>query len=186
MPTYEERLTWSPGDGYGLQVHSLGPFTIGGLNCWENWMPLARSALYGQGEDLHAAIWPGGIHNTKDITRIIALESRSFVISASALMRSTDFPADTPHVDAILADCPPILANGGSCIAAPDGTWVVAPVVDEERLIKATVDHRRVREERQNFDPAGHTSRPDVTRLILDRRRQSTLAIIDDDNADDV
>jgi hypothetical protein len=60
MPTYEERLTWSPGDGHGLRVHSIGPFTLGGLNCWENWMPLARAALYGQGEDLHVAIWPGG------------------------------------------------------------------------------------------------------------------------------
>jgi nitrilase len=56
MPTYEERLTWSPGDGHGLKVHSIGPFTLGGLNCWENWMPLARAALYGQGEDLHVAI----------------------------------------------------------------------------------------------------------------------------------
>ena len=59
MPTYEERLTWSPGDGHGLRVHRLGAFTVGGLNCWENWMPLARAALYGQGEDLHVAVWPG-------------------------------------------------------------------------------------------------------------------------------
>jgi nitrilase len=63
MPTYEERLTWAPGGGHGLQVHALGPFTVGGLNCRENWMPLARAALYGQGEDLHIAIWPGGIHD---------------------------------------------------------------------------------------------------------------------------
>jgi nitrilase len=179
MPTYEERLTWAPGDGHGLRVHALGPFSVGGLNCWENWMPLARSALYGQGEDLHVAIWPGSIRNTRDITRFIALESRSYVISASALMRKTDFPTDTPHLDAILAGCQDTLANGGSCIAGPDGQWVVEPLVDEERLIVATLDHRRVREERQNFDPAGHYARPDVTRLTLDRRRQSTLSVID-------
>ena len=68
MPTYEERLTWSPGDGHRLPVHTLGVFTVGGLNCWEKWMSLARTALYAQGEDLHVAIWPGGLHNTQDIT----------------------------------------------------------------------------------------------------------------------
>ena len=175
MPTYEERLTWSPGDGHGLQVHHLGPFTVGGLNCWENWMPLARAALYGQGEDLHIAIWPGGLHNTRDITRFIAQESRSYVVSVSGLMRASDFPSGTPHLAAITADIDGPLANGGSCVAAPDGSWVVEPVIDEEQLIVATLDHRRVREERQNFDPAGHYSRPDVTQLMVDRRRQQTV-----------
>ncbi|NRA94452.1 MAG: carbon-nitrogen hydrolase family protein, partial [Psychroserpens sp.] len=59
QPTYDERLTWSPGDGHGLRVHKLKDFTVGGLNCWENWMPLPRTALYGLGEDLHIAVWPG-------------------------------------------------------------------------------------------------------------------------------
>ena len=64
MPTYEERLVWSPGDGHGLRTHALGAFRVGGLNCWENWMPLARTALYAQGEDLHIAVWPGSRRNT--------------------------------------------------------------------------------------------------------------------------
>ena len=93
MPTYEERLAWSPGDGHGLRVHALGAFSVGGLNCWENWMPLPRAALYGQGENLHVAIWPGGIHNTQDITRFIAREARSYVLSASGLLRRQDVPA---------------------------------------------------------------------------------------------
>ena len=179
MPTYEERLTWSPGDGHGLRVHSLGPFTVGGLNCWENWMPLARAALYGQGEDLHVAIWPGGLHNTHDLTRFIAKEARSYVISASGLMRVGDFPRETPHYDAIVENSSGFLANGGSCIAGPDGEWVVEPVVGEETLIVATLDHAQVREERQNFDPAGHYSRPDVTRLIVNRERQSTVRFVE-------
>ena len=91
QPTYDERLTWAPGDGHGLQVHPLKNFTVGGLNCWENWMPLPRTALYGQGEDLHVAVWPGSDHNTKDITRFIARESRSFVISVSSLMQKSVF-----------------------------------------------------------------------------------------------
>jgi len=180
MPTYEERLTWSPGDGHGLRVHSLGPFTVGGLNCWENWMPLARAALYGQGEDLHVAIWPGSLRNTHDLTRFMVKEARSYVISASGLMRAADIPSNTPHRDAIVEDAPDFFANGGSCIAGPDGQWVVEPVVGEEKLIVATLDHARVREERQNFDPAGHYSRPDVTRLTVNRQRQSTVAFVEE------
>ena len=177
MPTYEERLTWSPGDGHGLQVHRLGAFTLGGLNCWENWMPLPRAALYAQGEDLHVAIWPGNQRNTEDITRFIAKESRSYVISVSGLMRKSDFTASIPHLELIQASAADVLADGGSCVAAPDGTWLAAPCVNQETLIVATLDHQRVRQERQNFDPAGHYSRPDVTQLIVNRQRQSTLVI---------
>lgn len=179
MPTYEERLTWSPGDGNGLRTHPLGLFTVGGLNCWENWMPLARAALYGLGEDLHIALWPGSIRNTQDITRFMALEGRSYVLSVSGLMRSSDIPADTPHRTAITSGSEDFFANGGSCIAGPDGSWVVAPVADEEKLILATLDHKRVREERQNFDPAGHYARPDVLRLTVNRQRQSTISLIE-------
>lgn len=179
MPTYEERLTWATGDGHGLRVHSLGAFTVGGLNCWENWMPLPRAALYAQGEDLHVAVWPGNLRNTVDITRFIAKESRSYVISASGLMRQTDFPVGTPHLDLILAESEEMLANGGSCIAGPDGEWLVEPVVGEEKLISATLEHKQVRAERQNFDPAGHYARPDVTHLMVNRQRQSTLTLND-------
>jgi nitrilase len=179
MPTYEERLTWSPGDGHGLRVHALGPFTVGGLNCWENWMPLPRAALYAQGEDLHVAIWPGGLHNTHDLTRVLAKEGRSYVLSVSGLMRPADVPAATPYREQILAGSAPFLANGGSCVSGPDGSWVIEPVIEQETLLMATLEHRRVREERQNFDPVGHYSRPDVTQLIVNRQRQSTLQIND-------
>ncbi|MFW2377409.1 MAG: carbon-nitrogen hydrolase family protein [Cellulophaga baltica] len=179
QPTYDERLTWAPGDGNGLQVHPLKEFTVGGLNCWENWMPLPRTALYGLGENLHIAVWPGSDHNTKDITRFIARESRSYVISVSSLMKRTDFPKATPHIEAILEKSPEVLANGGSCIAGPDGEWLVEPVLDIEGLIYHTLDFNRVYEERQNFDVVGHYSRPDVTKLTVNRERQSTVAYTD-------
>lgn len=175
QPTYDERLTWSPGDGNGLQVHPLKQFTVGGLNCWENWMPLPRTALYGLGENLHIAVWPGSDHNTKDITRFIARESRSFVVSVSSLMHKSDFPQETPHLEKLLEKAPETLANGGSCIAGPDGEWIVEPVINKEGLIIETIDFNRVFEERQNFDPVGHYSRPDVTKLIVNRERQSTV-----------
>lgn len=177
QPTYEERLVWSQGDGNGLQVHDLKPFTIGGLNCWENWMPLVRSSLYGQGENLHIAVWPGSKSITEDITRYIAKESRSFVLSVSSYMTKDDIPNDTPHLETIKQDCPSILADGGSCIAGPDGNWIIEPVVGKEELIVGTIDINRVFEERQNFDPVGHYSRPDVTKLKVNRERQSTIEL---------
>jgi len=180
MPTYEERLTWSCGDGHGLQVHQLGAFTVGGLNCWENWMPLPRAALYGLGEDLHVAIWPGSNKNTHDITRFMAKEGRSYVMSVSGLMRPSDFPEGTPYLDEILSGCKTeFLANGGSCLCAPDGEWVIEPQSNQEGIYSAVIDHEKVRQERQNFDPVGHYSRPDVTKLTVDRRRQSTVEFID-------
>jgi len=179
QPTYEERLAWAPGDGYGLQVHRLKQFTVGGLNCWENWMPLVRSTLYGLGENLHIAVWPGSERNTADITRFIARESRSYVISVSGLMKVPDFPEDTPHLQEILRRAPDVLADGGSCIAGPDGEWIIDPVVEKEGLIIATINAHRVLEERQNFDVVGHYSRPDVTKLVVNRERQSTLTFED-------
>ena len=181
MPTHEERLTWSPGDGHGLRTHKLGAFTVGALNCWENWMPLPRASLYAQGEDLHVAIWPGALRNTEDISRFMAKEGRSFVISVAGLMRPEDFPADTPHLEAILARGEEFLANGGSCIAAPTGDWLLEPQIEREGVFIATLDHQRVLEERQNFDPAGHYSRPDVTRLKVNRKRQATVRFEDGD-----
>jgi nitrilase len=175
MPTYEERLVWSTGDGHGLRTHPLRRFHVGGLNCWENWMPLSRVALYAQGEDLHVAVWPGSVRNTRDITRFIALESRSYVISVSGLMRREDIGGGSAWRHAVAAASGDLLANGGSCLAGPDGEWIVPPAPPEETLLVATVDHRRVLEERQNFDPAGHYGRPDVTRLEVNRERQGLV-----------
>lgn len=183
MPTYEERLAWSPGDGHGLVTHRLGAFTVGGLNCWENWMPLARAALYGQGEDLHIASWPGSERNTRDLTPVLAKEGRSYVMSVSSLMRPSDFPADTPYMsdiqEALTAHGRDTLADGGSCIAAPDGSFVVEPIVGREQVFCAEIDHDRVLEERQNFAAAGHYSRPDVLRLVVNRTRQQTVSFED-------
>jgi len=176
QPTYEERLVWSPGDGAGLVTHKLGEFTVGGLNCWENWMPLSRAALYAQGEDLHVACWPGSERNTADLTPVLAKEGRSYCISVSAIMRASDVRDDMPFADEIrqaLGDMP---ADGGSCVAAPDGSWVLPPVTGEENLRYCELDPAFVRRERQNFDPSGHYSRPDVTRLIVNRTRQSLVS----------
>ena len=179
MPTHEERLVWAIGDGNGLRTHPLGDFTVGGLNCWENWLPLARSALYAQGEDLHVAIWPGNVRNTEEITRFIARESRSFVVSVSGLMRKDDIDETLPHADLLIESADAVMANGGSCVAAPSGEWLLSPVENEECLRVVELDHNRVLEERHSLDLVGHYSRPDVTRLIVNRERQTTAEFED-------
>ena len=176
QPTYEERLSWSAGDGNGLITHPLEQFTLGGLNCWENWMPLSRTALYARGENVHIAVWPGEYRNTHDITRFIAKEGRSYVISVSGLFGKAQITDDIPHAALIRSNCPEILANGGSCVAAPDGSWLLEPVIDSEGIFTAELSIDRIYEERQNFDPTGHYSRPDVTKLVINRDRQSILS----------
>ncbi len=180
QPTYEERLGWAPGDGQGLRVHQLEEFTVGGLNCWENWMPLSRTALYAQGENLHIAVWPGCLRNTKDITEFIAKESRSYVISVSGLYRKEDVGDDLPYADLLREAIPDNIANGGSGIMNPKGEWLMEPIIDKEGLFVAELDLQLVYQERQNFDVGGHYSRPDVTKLTVNRSRQSLIELQDD------
>jgi len=186
QPTYEERLAWAAGDGNGLRVHVVvgregDSMRVGGLNCWENWLPQARLALYAQGEDLHVSAWPGAVRLTRDITRFIAREGRVFSLAAGSLISRADVPADFPLSDR-LPDGD--WTDGGGAIAGPDGEWLREPASEEE-LVVADVDVARVREERQNFDPVGHYGRPDVFELRVDRRRQSVAELSDDPPAFD-
>lgn len=142
-------------------------------------MPLPRAALYGQGENLHVAVWPGSCRNTEDITRFIARESRSYVVSVSGMMHAEAVPDDVPHANLIREAAEGWLADGGSCVAGPDGQWVLEPQAGEEGLWVVEADIRTVARERQNFDPAGHYSRPDVTRLKVNRKRQKTVKLSD-------
>ncbi len=181
MPTYEERLVWAIGDGHGLRTWPLDRFTVGALNCWENWMPLARASLQAQGEDLHVAIWPGNVRNTAEITRFMAIEGRSYVLSVSGLMGPDDLPEGLPEpvlIQQATADLP--WARGGSCLAAPDGSWCIEPVEDRDGLFVAEIDHAAVRRARRHFDPSGHYARPDVFELGVDRRRQRMARFSDD------
>jgi nitrilase len=174
MPTYEERLVWAAGDGAGLVTHAVDAFTVGALNCWENWMPMARAALHGLGEDLHVALWPGSVRNTEGSTCYFAFEARSYVVSASGLLRAADIPRGVPLRDAMVRPGE-VLHDGGSAVAGPDGKWVLEPVPHEERVFILDLDPRRIGQERHNFDPSGHYSRPDVLSLRVHRARQRAV-----------
>jgi nitrilase len=175
MPTFEERLVWAIGDGNGLVTHQLEEFVTGGLNCWENWMPLPRAALYAQGENLHVSVWPGNVRNTVDLTRHIAREARSYVISACSTMSKESISDDIPHADLIRKNAHEWMGDGGSCLAAPDGSWIIPPLAKKEQLLVAEIDLNEVYKERNNFDPSGHYSRPDVIQISLNRERQKII-----------
>jgi nitrilase len=173
MPTYEERLVWGIGDGAGLDVHEFAGTRIGGLNCWENWMPLARTALYAQGEEVHVSVWPGRPALTKDITRFIAREGRVFVLAASGVLKAKDIPASFPLRKKLLESGDTFL-TGGSVAVSPEGEVIASGREGEEELVFADLDLTLVPKERHNFDPTGHYSRPDVFRLGVDKRRKTS------------
>jgi nitrilase len=170
-PTYEERLVWADGDRLGLKPHILNDTKIGGLNCWENWLPLARAALHLQGELIHVAVWPGSLRNTEDITRFIALEGRSWVLSVSGFLRPTDFvhlsESEFP-MKSVMDSHSENWANGGTVIVDPAGNIVAGPLVDEEGILYADLDPKIAIQERQNLDISGHYSRFDIFNKPLD------------------
>jgi len=180
VPTYDERLVWANGDGAGLRTQRVGTSRVGGLNCWENWMPQARHALYAQGEELHVGVWPGSAGLTGDITRFVALEGRVFSLAVSGLLHSDDVPDDFPLAEELRANCAGAAFNGGSALAGPDGTWLIAPVADREGLIVADLPLAQVWRERLTFDPTGHYARPDVFHAAVRRERAQAVRFIDD------
>jgi nitrilase len=179
MPTYDERMVWGIGDGHGLRTHQVGEFTVSGLNCWENWVPTIRHTMYAQGTTLHVAGWPGSVGTTKDITRFIAMEGRCYVLSAGSILSADSIPEGFPLREQIISDGFDRYNNGGSAIAAPDGSWIVEPVRWDEGLVMADIDPAVVRGERQNFDPAGHYFRADVIDVTVNRARLDPVHFTD-------
>lgn len=169
VPTYTERLLWGPGDAAGLHSIKTKVGRVSGLICWEHWMPLARQALHDGGEDIHVAVWPTANDAHHLASRHYAFEGRCFVLVAGTIMRGDDLPAEF-RSDTALAD-DDFCLRGGSAIIGPTGEYVAQPVYDEETILYADLDLRRLDEERMTLDVTGHYARPDVLRLDVDRRR---------------
>ncbi|MDX6491651.1 MAG: nitrilase [Gaiellaceae bacterium] len=163
VPTNHERLVWGPGDGGGLRALDTPIGRLGGLICWENYMPLARFALYESGVELYIASTADDGDAWQSTLVHIARESRAFVISASHFQRASAYPDDFPLRK--LLEGHDVIGRGGSAILAPDGSYLAGPLYDEEGVLYAELDPARLDAERQRFDAAGHYHRPDVLRL---------------------
>jgi len=165
VPTNHERLVWGPGDGRGLRAIPTPLGRLGGLICWENYMPLARFSLYESGVEIYVASTADDGDSWQSTLVHIALESRSFVIAPCHFQRAGSYPDDFP-LRHLIAERD-VLGRGGSAILAPDGAYLAGPLYDEEGVLYAELDPDRLRQARQRFDAAGHYSRPDVLKLTV-------------------
>jgi nitrilase len=162
MPTNHERLVWGLGTKKGLGAIETDLGRIGGLICWENFMPLARFALYESGIEIYLAPTAEDSDDWHVSMQHIARESRTYLLSCCVFQRVSTYPDDVE-----IADGPELIGRGGSAIFAPDGSYLAGPLWDEEGILVAELDAQRLHEERQRFDPAGHYHRPDVFQFGL-------------------
>jgi nitrilase len=165
VPTNHERLVWGQGDGAGLRAVQTSAGRIGGLICWENYMPLARFALYESGIEIYLAPTADDGETWQHTLVHIARESRAFVVSPAHFQRASAYPPEFPLADELQGE--DVIGRGGSAILGPDGAYLAGPLYDEEGILYAELDPARLHEERQRFDAAGHYHRPDVLRLDL-------------------
>jgi nitrilase len=165
VPTNHERLVWGQGDGGGLRALETSLGRIGGLICFENYMPLARFSLYESGIEVYLAPTADDDDEWQATLVHIARESRSFVVSPCHFQRASAYPFDFPLAE--LLEGRDLLGRGGSAILAPDGSYLAGPLYGEEGILYAELDPTRLQAERQRFDPAGHYHRPDVLRLTV-------------------
>lgn len=180
IPTHAERMIWGSGDGSGLHVFDTDLGRVGGLICWEHWMPLTRYAMHAKGEQVHIATWPEVPELHHLASRSYAFEGRTFVICVGSYLTLADIPDDFPRREAMLAGGDfggesDVLLPGGSGIIGPDGEWVVGPVAGKETIVYGEIDLDRVNEEQLAFDAAGHYNRPDIFQLTVDDRPRYPL-----------
>ncbi len=168
-PTASERLIWGEGDGSTLTVLDTPLGAIGGLICWENYMPLARMALYAKGVEIYLAPTADSRDSWQATLRHIACEGRCFVLGCNQFVTKSMVPADLPGI-AELADQPEILCRGGSAIVSPVGDVLAGPLYDQEGMLLADLDLGEIVRARFDFDVVGHYARPDVFRLTVNEQ----------------
>lgn len=168
MPTASERLVWGFGDGSTMPVFETSLGKIGAAICWENYMPLYRTALFAKGVQLYLAPTADSRDSWVASMRHIALEGRCFVLSSNQFARRSDYPADYPS-DFPNDPCA-IVTRGGSCIVNPLGEVLAGPVYDEEAILTADIDLADIVRGKFDFDAVGHYARPDVFRLVVNEQ----------------
>jgi nitrilase len=168
-PTAAERIVWGEGDGSTLTALDTPLGTLGGLICWEHYMPLARAAMYGKG----VQVWLAPTADSRDAwqatMRHVALEGRCWVLGCNQFVTKDMYPADLPEHE-LLVGQPEVMSRGGSVVVSPLGEVVAGPLWDEEGILYAEIDLAEVSRAKLDFDPVGHYARPDVFRLVVDER----------------
>ena len=165
VPTNHERLVWGPGDGRGLRAIETGLGRLGGLICWENYMPLARFSLYESGVEIYVASTADDSDEWQATLVHIAREARAFVVAPSHFQRASSYPKEFPLREELAGV--DLIGRGGSAVLGPDGSYLAGPLFGEEGILYAELEPSRLAEERQRFDPAGHYHRPDVLGLVV-------------------
>ncbi|SDI22597.1 carbon-nitrogen hydrolase family protein [Aliiruegeria lutimaris] len=179
MPTNPERMVWGFGDGSGLNVVETAVGRVGALLCWENYMPLARFALYAQNVDIYVApTWDSG-DTWLATMQHIAREGGCWVLGCATSLEVSDIPTDIPHYDELFPNKGEWVNPGDAVIYRPFGGLAAGPMHKEKGLLVADIDVDAARASRRKFDVAGHYSRPDVFSLSVDRSRKLPVAFED-------
>ena len=168
-PTAAERLIWGEGDGSTLTVLDTELGKIGGLICWENYMPLARMAMYSKGVGIYLAPTADARDAWQATMRHIACEGRTFVLGCNQFLTKSMYPSDLEGIED-LEDQPEILCRGGSAIISPLGEVIAGPLYDEEGILTAELDLSEITRGKLDFDVVGHYARPDVFKLTINER----------------
>ena len=165
-PTAAERLVWGEGDGSTLTVFETEYGKVGGLICWENYMPLARMALYGQGVEIYLAPTADSRDTWQATLRHIACEGRCFVLGCNQYVTKSMYPSNLPGIEDLESQ-PEVMCRGGSAIVSPLGEVLAGPLFDQEDILYADLDLGEVARGKLDFDVVGHYARPDVFRLAV-------------------
>jgi len=170
-PTAAERLIWGEGDGSTLTVLDTDLGKVGGLICWENYMPLARMAMYGKGVQIYLAPTADARDSWQATMRHIACEGRCFVLGCNQFVTKEMYPPDLIGLEDLERQ-PDVLCRGGSVIVNPFGKVIAGPLYDEEGILYAELDLAEVVQSKLDFDVVGHYARPDVFQLTVNEAEQ--------------
>jgi len=174
-PTGSERLIWGEGDGSTLTVLDTSWGKVGGLICWENYMPLARAALYGKGVDIYLAPTADVRDSWQATLRHIACEGRCFVLSSNQFVTLDDYPPDLRGI-LDLTDPPSVMCRGGSAVVSPLGEVLSGPLFDRAGMLVVDLDLDDIPRSRMDFDVVGHYARSDVFRLLVDETPRTSVS----------
>ena len=175
MPTNPERMVWGAGDATGLRVTDTPSGRVGSLICWENYMPLARFAIFAQGCEIYIApTWDEG-GTWLSTMRHIALEGRCWVLGNGSSMRGKDIPTDFPDRKRLFPDLESWFNPGDSVIVDPGGTVVAGPLHEKHGILYADCDPARAAAAKRTLDVAGHYGRPDIFRLEVNREVRAPI-----------